>query len=510
MKEPREHLPSLRSLSRDARRQSTRLPWLLDLVRCLPLRWAAVVAALFVAAVLPRGASGLERAPGALHVDLWSDPGPGAVVRPGDRARLYFQPNDDCFVTVVSVDTEGRLRLLFPPPSESGWVQRGRVRRLPAGASGHDLLFAGPPGIEYVYAIASPRPMRPHFPVWFACDNSPAWVDYEDFHDEDPYETGWIMGDPFLHMRTFARHLLVDVPYEATSMAYIHFYLGRTVSYPRYVCGDCHARGVDPYGATCAAVTMRVGDIPCTGWIDFRIVFVPRFTYVVRREWRPRGWCGTRWDGPDGRWVWSSSDGRKRMRECFHPRERSSERDDWTDRRENGKKGGGKPGVRHADNQGPGRGGWGRVADDSEFRLGDLPGSTGGGGRNASARGGVEKPERTGSRTDDLRAEDVGGKPAGRREAVRPVETNRPEPARAARPPGRSSNDGSREVAQPPQRGRNGDSRGEVRPSRESDQENRREVDRQRGRESRDKGGSHPREQENRDTRKSESGRRPR
>ena len=49
-----------------------------------------------------------------IEVEFWSDPAAGSLVQPGGRARLYARTNADCYLTVFSVDTEGRMRLLYP------------------------------------------------------------------------------------------------------------------------------------------------------------------------------------------------------------------------------------------------------------------------------------------------------------------------------------------------------------------------------------------------------------
>jgi len=254
-----------------------------------------------------------------LMVDLWSDPEAGALVHPGDRARIFFRANADCYVTVFSVDTEGRVRLLFPGPREDGWVEGRRTVRLPEPRWGHDLVFAGPPGIEYVYAVASYAPMYDRYPPWLAegrvLDPDPYW--YEE--DGDVWETGWVVGDPYYRMRIFCEHLVPDPRRtDSYSTAYLFFHLGRRVSHPRYLCSDCHTGGwIDPYGPACPAVLIRHDDIRCRGWIDFRIILRPRYTYHVHRTWRPRHWQGRDWDGPDGRWVWSSADRRPNLRHQF-------------------------------------------------------------------------------------------------------------------------------------------------------------------------------------------------
>jgi hypothetical protein len=254
-----------------------------------------------------------------LRVDLWTDPDPGSVVQPGDRARIYCRTNADCYVTVISVDTEGRLRLISPVAHEDGWVEAGRTYQVPAPRAGYDLVFSGPPGMEYLYAVASMEPVRDRYPSWLI--EGRVWEpnEWQEAEDPDPYSTGWIIGDPFYQMRAFCSALVRHPERtELYASAYVYFHLGRRVPYPRYVCADCHrTRWVDPYGASCSAVRIQVGGWNCSGWIDFHVAFAPRYTYVVCPDWRPRQWPHGPWSGPGGRWVWSSADGRDLLRRNF-------------------------------------------------------------------------------------------------------------------------------------------------------------------------------------------------
>jgi hypothetical protein len=263
-----------------------------------------------------------------LRVELWSDPDAGAVVRPGTRARLYMRPNADCYLTLLSVDTEGRVSILFPTYDDDGWIPAHQTCVVPSRRAGYDLVFADPPGLEYVYAVASLDPMR--YPRW-------SYSDYQEAADDpdsgDAYQTGWVVGDPFYRMQAFCNDL-VPYPdrYDTYDMAWVYFNVGHRVEYPRYLCSDCHAGAIiDPYGPVCPAVGIRCAPVAYAGWFDFSVVFVPRYRYEVHQAWRPRGWQGRRWNGPDGRWVWSSVDGRDRLRRSFvdAPRERPASAGPW-------------------------------------------------------------------------------------------------------------------------------------------------------------------------------------
>ncbi len=268
----------------------------------------------------PHGSSRLVSVPSAgIEVELWSSPAAGSVVRPGSAVRFHARANADCYLTVFSVDTEGRMRMLYPHPFDDGWIAGGRTYTVPGPHSGYDLHFSGPPGIEYVYALASLYPLRSRYPSWMTMGTG-SRPDPEEWGDDvDPIRDGWIVGDPFYQVRGFCEDL---VPYpeerDTYATAWVYFHLGRRVPYPRYLCSDCHWGGwVDPYGPACAAIRIRCGSIHHTGHFDFRLAWYPWYTYEVWTGWRPRSWHGHRWSGPDGRWVWSSADGRRVLRDRF-------------------------------------------------------------------------------------------------------------------------------------------------------------------------------------------------
>ncbi len=379
-----------------------------------------------------------------LEVELWADPAAGSVVYAGDRAYLHFRANADCYVTVFSVDTEGRVRLLYPGVHDDGFVSGRATYRLPTRGSGHNLVFAGPPGIEYVYAVASFEPMRHRYPHWLVdgrlVDPDPAWWDGEC----DVWDSGWVVGDPFYRIRRFCEQLVpASHRPERFASAYLFWHLGRRVSYPRYLCSDCHGGGwVDPYGPACSAVQIHAGNIRSWGWIDFRVVFSPCYTYEVWRTWRPRHWRGNHWNGPDGRWVWSSRDHRSEMRGHF--------RDAWGDRRaDHGGRPSAVPGDRERSER-PELTPWGRSHEERidravrqlreerevEARRGDKP-------RNENRPDGVEprEPRTREERPDGGRPERIEPrKEEDRSRGDREVRGGKGEPPRP-RPEGRGSQD---------------------------------------------------------------------
>lgn len=84
----------------------------------------------------------------------------------GDNIVLNYRVNEDAFVAVYSVDSRGRVRMLFPSdPGDDNYVRGGVTYRLPSGNDNYDLSVSGPEGTESIQIIAS----RERFPLpdWY-------------------------------------------------------------------------------------------------------------------------------------------------------------------------------------------------------------------------------------------------------------------------------------------------------------------------------------------------------
>ena len=62
------------------------------------------------------------------HIQLWTDRDDGTVYHRGDRVRVYFRTDEDAYVTLFRVDTDGRVRVLFPAdPWDDNFARGGRA-----------------------------------------------------------------------------------------------------------------------------------------------------------------------------------------------------------------------------------------------------------------------------------------------------------------------------------------------------------------------------------------------
>jgi hypothetical protein len=262
----------------------------------------AVAASLLLApspsrAVSKVPAENVEAVPAAAAsaaVDVWVNREEGGVYRPGESMRIFFRTRNDAYVLVYNIDTEGYIHLVYPyGPSDLERVQGGKTYRIPARHDPYDLVADGPPGMEFVVAVASRHPFR-DLP-WFLRGGNP-----DEAVSDDELESGQIVGDPYVGMERLNQRIIAPEHAEESDITETFFYIHQRVDYPRYVCADCHyaaAYPFDPYLSHCSVVDIRID----ATWVRYarpRVGVVrPRYYYYVRpgapdryAEWKSRRW----------------------------------------------------------------------------------------------------------------------------------------------------------------------------------------------------------------------------
>ncbi|MBI3872057.1 MAG: DUF4384 domain-containing protein [candidate division Zixibacteria bacterium] len=141
-----------------------------------PVVCAAIIAAAMAWSVTPTQYAGADVQMDArfqiirhhnpnLQVSVWPDRGEGALYQCGDPISIHIEATRDCFLILYDIDTRGRLHILFPTtPGEDNFVGRGSDLCLPRPSDPDLWTVDGPPGIEYVQAVASEFPIAP--PDW--------------------------------------------------------------------------------------------------------------------------------------------------------------------------------------------------------------------------------------------------------------------------------------------------------------------------------------------------------
>ena len=209
----------------------------------------------------------------APDVELWVSG--DNLFRRGDRARVYFRTDEDAFVTILRIDTDGRLDILFPEdPYDVAEVRGGHTYRV--YGNGHESFVINDyAGLGYIFAIASWEPFD-----YEHVSRGRSW-DYR-------YAGGRVHRDPYVAAREFAELMLDSRASYSFDVAEYH--VERRVSYPRFLCYDCHAYRPypvwNPYSHACAKFRIVVWDDPY--YYPYRRYGGRRVVYVRDRVRDPR------------------------------------------------------------------------------------------------------------------------------------------------------------------------------------------------------------------------------
>lgn len=201
----------------------------------------------------------------------------------GDDARVYFKSDRDAYVTVLRIDTDGRIRVLFPiDPWEDNWARGGRTFEVLGRDRDEAFRVDDYPGVGYIFAIASTDP--------FNYDD----IVRGDHWDYRTISDGRVRGDPYVAVSDLADRIARDGEYDYDVSEY---YVERHYDYPRFLCYDCHTyaswRYWDPYDSYCSR---------------FRIVIYDDWYYYPYRS--RRGGVIVRPHRPGARYVFKDADPR--------------------------------------------------------------------------------------------------------------------------------------------------------------------------------------------------------
>jgi len=216
-------------------------------------------------AVTPRGTlrHAADAAPPGIR--LWTSH--GEVYRRGERVRIFFRTEQDAYVTVFRVDTDGRVRVLFPrEPWDQNYVRGGYTYDVPNYGEHDAFVVDDDPGVGYVYGVASADAFQ-----YGAFENADHWdlamaMDY-----------GRIHGDPYQSLEDLTQRM-IPPGYADYDTHLLPYYVDRHYDYPRFVCYDCHSYVSyaywDPYDYWCPRYTLFVYRDP--------FYFYPSYWYPTR------------------------------------------------------------------------------------------------------------------------------------------------------------------------------------------------------------------------------------
>jgi len=222
-------------------------------------------------------------------IELWSNHDDGVTHR-GDAVRVYFRTDRDAYVTILRVDTDGRVRILFPEgPWENNFARRDRRYEVRATGARHAFIVDDDPGQGYVFAVTSVHPFRYREIVTGA-----RW-DYRYVAND-----GRIVGDPYVALLDLV-DVIVPATYDGYDYDVVPYYVGHRYEYPRFLCYDCHSyvryAAWDPYDRACFEFRVIAYNdpyyYPARRYPGTHVVFTrpkrlePRYVFVKRIERGP-------------------------------------------------------------------------------------------------------------------------------------------------------------------------------------------------------------------------------
>lgn len=217
------------------------------------------------------------------RIEVWSSHGDGVYTR-GQGVRVYFRADQDAFVTLFRVDTDGRVRVLFPrDPAEDNFVRGGQDFEV-QGNSGRDAFYVDDyAGVGYLFGVAAADPFE-----YSAIESGNHW-DYRTIAD------GRVRGDPYVALTELAERIVPE-GYADWDYDIVPYYVERQYDYPRFLCYDCHSYVSypywNPYWRSCVRFRIVLYDdpyyYPYRYYGGRRVVFVrpfrpqPRFVFKDR------------------------------------------------------------------------------------------------------------------------------------------------------------------------------------------------------------------------------------
>jgi len=95
-----------------------------------------------------------------LNVDLSLDKSSFSTYRQGSKMQIRFSVNDDCYITLYNIDSQGKVTLLYPNQyHRDNFARKGMAYSIPAPEDQFEFVVRGKGGLESIIAIASTQPL---------------------------------------------------------------------------------------------------------------------------------------------------------------------------------------------------------------------------------------------------------------------------------------------------------------------------------------------------------------
>ncbi|KPJ96282.1 MAG: hypothetical protein AMS18_01065 [Gemmatimonas sp. SG8_17] len=222
----------------------------------------------------------MHRVPEGPYVELWTS---GELFHPGDRVHVWVRPAEDAHVMVFRVDTDGRVRVLYPRyPWHDNFIaggERVEVWNPSDGDDSYAFVVDDDPGTGYLFAVASRVPFE--FDAF-------ALGDHWDYRHIAYY--GRVTGDPYVTLTHLVDQMVPATAYDAYSYDVSPYHVGQRYDYPRFLCYDCHAympyRSWNPYQHACVKFRIEIHEAPY--YYPARVYAETRVAYTRPRTVDPR------------------------------------------------------------------------------------------------------------------------------------------------------------------------------------------------------------------------------
>lgn len=194
-----------------------------------------------------------ERSP---QLMLWTNRADDLFER-GDRMTVFVRTDVDAYVTIFRINSDGRVRVLYPArPYDDNYVRGATAYAVPGTREGYTLRVEEYPGEGFLFALVTLDPV-----AFGTFARGPEW-DYGTLG-----LASRITGDPYVLFSDLLAALVPET-YPDYGYAVTPYYVGARHDYPRFLCYQCHAYVSpavwNPYAHTC----IRVNE-PAPAWWQY-------------------------------------------------------------------------------------------------------------------------------------------------------------------------------------------------------------------------------------------------
>jgi len=97
-------------------------------------------------------------------IDISVDRGEFSTYSRGDSMVISYRASEDCYITLYSIEADGKVRLVFPNKfHKDNFIKAGELYTIPSEQDFWEYIMGGTPGLESLIAIGSEKPLEIEF-----------------------------------------------------------------------------------------------------------------------------------------------------------------------------------------------------------------------------------------------------------------------------------------------------------------------------------------------------------